>query len=334
VTNLADVLSQNEIDALLAQLSSGEVDADDIKVEQQDKKIKLYDFKSPKKLAKDQLRTLQIIHENFARALNTFLSGYLRTYIHAEVKNVEELSYYEFSNSVVNPAVLSIVNFQPLSGQIIVDLSPTIAFNIIDRILGGSGKPFKESRTFTEIELTLIKKLKRQIIDLMEQPWENVIELSPKLDKIETNSQFAQIVSPNETIALITLSLRIGDVEGLLNICLPHLVIEPIIEKLSTKFWFASISKSVTEEDREKLQKRVEKTQVDLMAELASTHITVRHFLEMQIGDVIELDTPSDGEVKLYVGDKMKFRAVPGTSNNRLAVKIISTEVKGDESDE
>ncbi|SMP47328.1 flagellar motor switch protein FliM [Anoxynatronum buryatiense] len=331
---MADVLSQSEIDALLAQLSSGEVDADEMKDVQQDKKIKLYDFKSPKKLAKDQLRTLQIIHENFARSLNTFLSGYLRTYIHAEVKNVEELSYYEFSNSVVNPAVLSIVNFQPLSGQIIVDLSPSIAFNIIDRILGGSGKPFNESRTFTEIELTLIKKLKRQIIALMEQPWENVVELNPKLDKIETNSQFAQIVSHNETIALVTLSLRIGEVEGLLNICLPHLVIEPIIDKLSTRFWFASISKSVTEDDKLKLQKRVEKTRVEIGAELAHTHITVRHFLEMQVGDVIGLDTPTDGELILYVGDKMKYRGVPGTSNNHLAVRITSKEERGDELDE
>ncbi len=328
---MADVLSQNEIDALLAQLSSGEVDAEEMKDVKQDKKIKLYDFKSPKKLAKDQLRTLQIIHENFARALNTFLSGYLRTYIHAEVKNVEELSYYEFSNSVVNPAVLSIVNFQPLTGQIIVDLSPSIAFNIIDRILGGSGKPFNESRTFTEIELTLIKKLKRQIISLMEQPWENVIELDPKLDKIETNSQFAQIVSPNETIALVTLSLRIGEVEGLLNICLPHLVIEPIIDKLSTRFWFASISKAVTEEDREKLQKRIEKSQIDVMAELSHTFITVRDFLEMQVGDVIGLDTPTDGEVTLFVGDKMKYVGVPGINNNKLSVKITSKQEKGDE---
>ncbi len=331
---MADVLSQNEIDALLAQLSSGEVDAEEMKDVKQEKKIKVYDFKSPKKLAKDQLRTLQIIHENFARALNTFLSGYLRTYIHAEVKNVEELSYYEFSNSVVNPAVLSIVNFQPLSGQIIVDLSPAIAFNIIDRILGGSGKPFNESRTFTEIELTLIKKLKRQVIALMEQPWENVIELEPKLDKIETNSQFAQIVSPNETIALVTLSLRIGEVEGLLNICLPHLVIEPIIDKLSTKFWFASISKAVTEDDREKLQRRIEKTQVEMMAELSHTYITVRDFLDMQVGDVIRLDNPTDGEVTLYVGDKMKYIGIPGTSNNKLAVKVISKQEKGDENDE
>ncbi|SDY91479.1 flagellar motor switch protein FliM [Tindallia californiensis] len=331
---MADVLSQNEIDALLAQLSSGEVDADEMKDEKEESKVKLYDFRSPKKLAKDQLRTLQIIHENFARALNTFLSGYLRTYIHAEVINVEELTYYEFSNSVVNPAVLSIVNFEPLSGQVIIDLSPSIAFNIIDRILGGSGKPFNESRTFTEIELTLLKRLKRQVTDLMIDPWENVIELNPKLDKIETNPQFAQIVSPNETIALVTLSLKIGDLEGMINICLPHIVLEPIIDKLSTKFWFASASKTVTEEDRKKLQNRLEKTSVELIAEIASTHITVKDFLQLQIGDVIELDTTLDSELLFYVGDRAKYSALPGTSNNKMAVKIVSKELEGEEDDE
>ena len=331
---MADVLSQSEIDALLAQLSSGEVDADDMKEDKEEVKIKLYDFRSPKKLAKDQLKTLQIIHENFARALNTFLSGYLRTYIQAEVINVEELTYYEFSNSVVNPAVLSIVNFDPLSGQVIIDMSPTIAFNIIDRILGGSGKPFNESRTFTEIELTLLKRLKRQVTDLLIDPWENVIELSPKFEKIETNSQFAQIVSPNETIALVTLSLKIGDVEGMMNICLPHIVLEPIIDKLSTKFWFASVNKTVTEDDRQKLQSRIEKTNVDIVAEIAHTHITVKDFIQLQVGDVIELDTPVENEVLLYVGDKAKYTALPGTSSNKLAVKIVGKELKGEENDE
>lgn len=334
MATLADVLSQNEIDALLSQLSSGEVDADEMRDEKEESKVKLYDFRSPKKLAKDQLKTLQIIHENFARALNTFLSGYLRTYIHAEVINVEEITYYEFSNSVVNPAVLSIVNFEPLSGQVIIDLSPVIAFNIIDRILGGSGKPFNESRTFTEIELTLLKRLKRQVSELLIDPWENVIELSPRFEKIETNPQFAQIVSPNETIALVTLNLKIGDVEGMLNICLPHIVLEPIIDKLSTKFWFASVSKTVTEEDRQKLQNRIEKTNVDIIAEIAHTHITVKDFIQLQIGDVIELDTPVESEVLLYVGDKAKYTAVPGTSSNKLAVKIVGKELKGEEDDE
>jgi len=315
-------MSQNEIDELLKALSTGEVTVDEIKEENPEKKVRLYDFKSPKKLAKDQLRTLQIIHENFSRMLNTFLSGYLRSYVQAEVISVEELSYYEFSNSIVNPSLLSIINFTPLSGQIIIDLSPSIAFTIIERILGGSGKYYDEIRTLTEIETTIVKKLMRQILDIMIDPWENVIELQPKLDKIETNSQFTQIVSPNETVALITLNLKIGEIEGMLNVCIPHIVIEPILDKLSTKFWFSSVNKTVTEEDKKTLQKRVEKSKVNLSAQLGSTHITVRDFLELQIGDVIGLDKAANEELEFEVGNKLKFYGVPGTVKNKMAIRI------------
>ncbi|AOY77309.1 flagellar motor switch protein FliM [Clostridium formicaceticum] len=331
---MSDVLSQNEIDALLLALNSGELDAEEIKEEKQERKTKSYDFKSPKKLAKDQLRTLQIIHENFSRTLNTFLSGYLRSYVQAEVSSVEELSYYEFSNSIANPAVLSIVNFQPLTGQIMIDLSSSIAFTLIDRILGGSGKNYEESRTFTEIEIMLIKKFMRQILDLMIDPWENVIELQPSLEKIETNSQFAQIVSPNETIALITLNITIGDVMGMMNLCIPHIVIEPILTKLSTKFWFSSVSKTVTEEDKQSLKKRVEKSKVNIAAQLGSTYITVRDFLELQMGDVIVLDKLANEEIEILVGDKRKYFGIPGTVKNKIAIKVTKIDKGGDELDE
>ncbi|WP_026476010.1 flagellar motor switch protein FliM [Alkaliphilus transvaalensis] len=331
---MSDILSQNEIDALLKAIGTGEVDVEEIKEDKQEKKVRSYDFKSPKKLAKDQLRTLQIIHENFSRVLNTFLSGYLRSYIHTEVLNVEELSYYEYSNSIVNPAVLGVVNPYPLSGQIVLEISPSIAFTFIDRILGGLGKNFDEKRSFTEIEATLIKKLMKQILDLMIDPWENVIELQPKLDKIETNSQFIQIVSPNETVALITLSLKIGEVEGMMNVCIPHIVIEPILEKLSTKFWFSSISKSVTETDKLTLKKRVEKSNINISAVLGSTRITVKDFLELQKGDVIMLDNLVNREIELLVGNKQKYYGVPGTAKNRLAVRITRIDKKGDELDD
>ncbi len=330
---MADVLSQNEIDSLLQALSTGELDVEDIQDDEQDARIRSYDFKSPKKLAKDQLRTLQIIHENFSRMLNTFLSGYLRSYVQTEVTSVEELSYYEFSNSIVNPAVISIINFHPLTGQILLDLSPSIAFTLIDRILGGSGKNYEETRTFTEIEITLIKKLMKQMLTLMIDPWENVIELQPTLEKMETNSQFAQIVSPNETVALITLNLKIGDVEGMLNICIPHIVIEPILSKLSTKFWFSSISKTASEEDKYSLKNRVKKSRINVSIQLGSTYITVKEFLGLQKGDVILLDKSTKDEIEVLVGEKRKYFAIPGTINNKIAIKITKIDKEGDELD-
>lgn len=329
---MSDILSQNEIDSLLKALNTGEVDMTEIREDQTENKAKKYDFKSPKKLAKDQLKTLQIIHENFSRTLNTFLSGYLRTYVQTEVLSVEELSYYEFSNSIVNPAILSIIDFYPLSGQIIIDISSTIAFTLIDRILGGQGKGMQESRSFTEIEITLIKNIVKQLTDLMINPWENVIELEPKLEKIETNSQFAQIISPNETTALITLNLKIGETEGFLNICIPHIVIEPILPKLSTKFWFSNISKQVTEMDKCVLEKRLVNSSVNVNVELGYTYITVKEFLGLQLGDVIILDNSASKELEINIGNKHKYFGVPGTVKNKVAIKITRVvEERGDE---
>lgn len=328
---LPDVLSQNEIDALLQALSTGEADAQEIQNETKESKIKKYDFRRPDKFAKDQLRTLQMIHENFARLLNTFLSGYLRSLVHVNVLNVEQLSNYEFTNSILNPAVLGIIDFAPLDGQIILDIAPDIAFVFIDRILGGNGRPLGEVRNFTEIEISLLKKLITQIIKLLKEPWENVMEISPKLEKIETNSQFAQIVSPSETIALITLNIKIGEVEGMINFCIPHLVIEPILPKLNTRFWFTSMNKEQTPEDEEIISTRVEKTKVTIRAVLGSTLITVGDFIDLQVGDVIQLDTPINEDVKIYVKDQLKYYGKPGIKKKKMAVKVEEIVEKGDE---
>jgi flagellar motor switch protein FliM len=329
---LSEILSQSEIDALLEALNTGEVDVQEIKEETKEKKIKKYDFKSPKKLAKDQLRTLHIIHENYSRILNTFLSGYLRSYIQIDVLSVEELSYYEFSNSISNPAMLSIVDFNPLPGQIIFEVSTSLAFCIIDRILGGNGNYQGEIRSFTEIELTILNKLIRQIIKLFIEPWENVIELLPKLDKIETNSQFAQIVSPNETVALVTLKAKIGEIEGLINICIPHIVLEPILPKLSTKFWFSTTTnKTITDEEKNMLQKRLKRANIQLSVILAETNITVEEFLNLQVGDVIGLNKNIKEGLEIKVGNKVKFLGNPGSKKNKYAVKITKVFEKGDD---
>ena len=328
---MSDVLSQNEIDALLQALSTGEVDVTEIKHESKEKKVKKYDFRRPDKFAKDQLRTLQIIHENYSRLLNTFLSGYLRSLIQIDVLTVEQLTYYEFSNSISNPAVLGIVEFSPLNGQIIIEITPDIAFVMIDRILGGNGKVVEETRSFTEIETTLLKKILKQMARLFKEPWENVVNLEPSLEKIESNSQFAQIISPNETIALITLNIKIGDVEGMINICIPHIVIESILSQLSTKFWFTTMNKERTLEDEKMLAHRVEKTKVFLRAVLGSTNITVNDFIDLQVGDVIQLDTLTTDHVKIYVEDKIKYLGKPGLKKNKISVQITDVYKKGDE---
>ncbi|KPU28208.1 flagellar motor switch protein FliM [Caloranaerobacter sp. TR13] len=331
---MSEVLSQSEIDALLKALTSGEVDVKEIKEEAKEKKIKKYDFRNPQKIAKDQMRTLGIIHDKLARLLQTFLSGYLRASVNVEVLTIDQYVFSEFSNAISNPAFLSIINFNPLSGQVILDISPNIAYAVIDRLLGGNGSNIDLNRSFTEIELVLLKQVFYRIRDIITQAWENILELKPSLEKIETNSQFIQIVSPSETIVLITLNIKIGETEGMANICIPHLTIEPILNKLSTKLWYSTNNKDIDSTEMEIVEKRIKKVKVPLIAEIGSTMITVKDLLDLRVGDVIKLNKTRNSELDIKVGSKTKFYGVPGTKNNKMAVKITRVKKDGEDIDD
>jgi len=328
---VGDILSQNEIDRLLAQLNAGELDVKEFTKETAEKKVRNHDFRSPSKFAKDHIRTLSIINENYARLLTNFLSGYLRTLVQVDVQTVQPLQYSEFTNSIANPAVLGIVNFDPLPGSIIFEINPAIAYSLIDRILGGKGAGIDKVRGFTEIELAILMRLMTQMLSLMKEPWENVTDIRPSLDRIETNAQFAQLMSPNEMVALVTFTAKIGEVEGFFNICIPHMVVEPVMPKLSTKLWFSLIEKGSTEESRQSIEMRVRETDIPVIAVLGRTTLSVREFLMLQEGDVLMLNTNINGKLEVYTGDILKFYGKPGVRNKKNAVKI--TEIVRSEDD-
>lgn len=330
---MSDILSQNEIDDLLKALSSGDINVEEISSTEEEiteRNIRNYDFRRPNKFAKDHIRTLTIIHENFARLVTNYLSGYLRALVQVDVISVEQLTYHEFSNSIANPVILGIVELNPLSGSIILEMAPNIAYSLIDRILGGKGGSMERTRTFTEIELSIIEKLIGQILNNLKEPWETVIQIKPRLEKIETNSQFAQIISPNETVALVTLSTRIGEVEGMMNICIPHLTIEPVMHKLTTKSWFTANEKEDTEESRHVIEERMDLVKVPIKVILGNTELTVSDFLDLQVGDVIQLDTDLNSKLKVMVGEIHKFNAKPGVKKNRVSIKILDV-IRGED---
>ncbi len=329
---MTEVMSQSEIDDLLSALDSGEIKVSDIEEKKEEKKVRSYDFLRPDKFGKEHLKTLEVIHENFGRLLNNFLSGYLRTIIEIEVLNSESLIFSEFINAISNPAILGIIDFSPLEGEIILDFSSDIAFAMIERILGGNIDNVNiEKRSLTEIEMTLVRNIIVKFINLLVEPWSNIIELSPRLDNIETNSQFAQIISPSESMALITLSVKMGPVEGLINICYPHYVLEPILSNLSSKLWFNNTGKkNLTEEERQSIEKKVEDSVLNVVAELGSSVITVNELLSLSRGDIIVLDRKVEDELTVKVGNKVKFKAFPGKKNNNVAIKIKEVFEEGE----
>lgn len=328
---MGEVLSQSEIDELFKALNTGEINVNDMQEANEQKGVKVYDFTRPSKFSKEQLRTLEIIFENYARLISTYLSGHLRTMVTVEVMNAEAVTYSEFSNALINPVILAVTDFRPLKGSILLELSPNVGYTIIDRVLGGSGIGLTNIREFTDIERVILEKIFVQFVQLLQEPWQNVVELDPVLEKIETNSQVVQIISPNEIIALVTLNIKIGNVAGMMNICIPHLVIESIMDKLNTKFWFAQKEQELGPSYEEYIQKMIQKSRVPVRAVLGKTHITVSEFLDLMRTDIIKLDKDIDSDLDIYVGNILKFTGTPGEYKNKVAIKINQVITREDE---
>lgn len=326
---MGDVLSQNEIDNLLAALSSGELDADEFR-ENSEKQIKNYDFARPSKFSKEHLRTLNFIFEHYARLLSTNLPAYLRKNVQVEVINSEAVQYFEFTNALSNPVLLGIVDFTPLEGNIIIELADNLGYAIVDRMLGGGGYPLEKIRDFSEIELTIIERIFTICANLLREPWANVIQVQPRLLRIETNSQFAQVISPNDMISIVTLNIKIGNIEGMMNICLPYVCLEKVIDKLNTKYWFSTMQMNDDKIYHEEIETSISKAKIPLRVVLGKSSISVNDFANMQKGDIIKLSTKVEDELAVYVGNLNKFTALPGASSGSYAVKISSI-IRGEE---
>lgn len=331
---MSEVLSQSEIDALLSALQSGEVDVDTIRREESGKKIRIYDFRRPSKFSKDQLYTLEVIYDNYCRLITTYLSGSLRSRVIAKVVSVDQVTYEEFTRSVPNPTILNIMSIPPLEGKAILEINPIIGFSIIDRLFGGPGLSTVKGRPLTEIERSVMEKVSEKLLSLFGEAWGSLLKLDAYLESIEINPQFTQVLSPLEMVIIITLNVQIGETEGFVNICLPCLMLEPYSEKLNTKFWFTGISQMASESWSQHLRRIVEKTSLPVSVVLGKSTISVSDLLELQVGDVINLEQKRDQEVGIYVEAKLKYYGKPGLIGNKVAVQVTNLYQEGNEDDE
>ena len=326
---MGEVLSQNEIDNLLAALSTGEIDVEQMQ-DAAERQVKNYDFRRPAKFSKEHLRTLEIIFEHYGRLVSTNLPVYLRRNVQVNVASSETVTFSEFTNALANPVVLGIVNFAPLAGNIIMEMSTNLGYAMIDRMLGGQGLPLDKTREFSEIELSIIEKILIICMQLMREPWRNVLAINPVMDRLETNSQFAQIISPNDMVALVTLNVKIGDVQGYMNICLPFFTLEEIMDKLNTRYWYANMQQGKDENYDQYIESLIRRVDVPIKAVLGKSVISVNDFVNLQIGDVIRLDTHVEDELSVYVGNIRKFTALPGASKENYAVRVTTVIREGE----
>lgn len=329
-----DVLSQNEIDALLSALSTGEMSAEEMKKEEETRKVRVYDFKRALRFSKDQIRSLTRIHENFARLLTTYFSAQLRTYVQINVMSVDQIPFEEFISSIPNMTLINIFDVSPLEGNILMEVNPNVAYSMLERLMGGFGASSGKTDNMTEIETKILTNLFERSFDSLREAWSGLIDIDPYLKEMEVNPQFLQMISPNETVIVISFNIMIGESSGMINMCIPHIVLEPIIPNLSVQYWMQTNKKEPTAEQSVELERRIKNATLPIVADLGKGQISIEDFLHLQLGDVISLDTSIEEPLTIRIGDKPKFTAQPGKLRNRMAVQILEILNTGEDDDD
>lgn len=324
---MSGVLSQKEIDELLSAIASGDdsfdSESENNSSDEKESNARIYNFRTANKFPKEQMRTLLLIFENYSRRLAIFLSGRLRVLCEVEVASIEEQSFSEFNNSIPSPAVLAIANMPPLQGNVMYEISPAIAYEIISRLFGGAGQDNDSYKPFTEIEISILERMVRSMMKTMDDSWEKVIKLTSHLERIETSSQFAQIVENSEPIAIVTMNVKIGEVSDTINLCIPHIAVQPISKQLAMRKWYADhLQNANTKINTETINKQLSNTFLTLHSVFDDTTATVKEILNLQVGDVIRIDHSVDKAVTVKIEHIPKIKGVVGMHGSKYAVKI------------
>lgn len=320
---MADVLSQSEIDALLSALSTGSLEPDELQKEEEKHKVKVYDFRSPQKFSKDHIRTLELIHDNYARIISNFLTAQLRKNVKVKIETVEQITYEEFIHSIPNPTIMTMFRMPPLTGTILFETNPQFSFQIIDVLLGGTGERNTVSKEFSDIDKNIMMQITSGMISNLKLAWEDILNVEPEVESLETNPAINQTLAPNEPVALVTFSVEMGKSNTFINICIPYLSIEKVLDKLVVQYWFQNEKDALGDEVREKIEEGLNPVEIEMSAELGCTHLTIDDFLNLSRGDIIRLDNKCTSPIKIYVEDQECYYARPGITGKNLGVAVL-----------
>ena len=328
---MSDILSQEEVDALLSAVSAGDAGAGAAKAstgsavaespEDDKRSIQIYDFRRPDRVSKDQMRTLQNLHEGYARIFSTTMTSYLRTLVEIELVSVDQLTYSEFIMSISNPSCIYVFQMEPLEGNAIFEINPSLVYYMVDRLFGGQGKTMEQNRELTTIEESVMIKITERALANLKDVWEHVGIFNPKIVNYETNPQFVQIAPPSETVILISLEVRMANGSGLISLCFPFMVLESVIGKLSGESWM--VSQRVSTRETEKIvRKEIESRQVNVAAEIGTLSLTIRDLLQLKTGDVLWTDKTIESRLGIRLNGQLKMEGKPGLVGRRKAVQV------------
>jgi flagellar motor switch protein FliM len=323
---LAKILTQDEIDALLTTVSSSEPSDSSSIVpvadSEESRSIATYDFKHPNRVSKDQVRTLENMHDNLAAQIGSTLSALLRTMVDVDLISVDQINFSEYIMSLVSPSCSYTISAPPLEGLCILDFNPTLTFAFIDRMFGGGQKILEIERELTGIEKAAMAKIAGKVCRDLEKSWENIVPIKIEQKSFETNPQFIRIVPAGETVIVVSLQLKLFNTTGLMTICYPYVSLERILPKLTAQSWIDATKRKNLEISRVTNRENLTNISVDVALVLARTKLRMRDFLKLKVGDVITTDTKINAPSELMVGMKKKYLCRPGLFGRRRACKI------------
>lgn len=331
-----EVLSQAEVESLLTAMETGGGGASKPTTStarrsappsslpaKPREKVTAYDFKRPERVGKEQMRALQTLHEGFGRNFGAALSALLRTIVEVKLTSVDQLTYSEFVFSLENPTCFNLLRAAPLEGNLILDINPSILYPIIDRLLGGGREmgPLAR-RPLTEIELRLVSRITDKFLHELHRAWENVVELELSVERVESNPQLVQIVPPNEVVVLISFELTIGELRGMMNLCIPFNSIERIGAKLSSNTWATYGKRQASAETIRQISGSLQGSLIELVVHLAETSITTADMIGLRVGDIITTDKDVHTPIAVSVEGVPKFTAKAGAYKGHKAIQI------------
>ncbi len=327
-----DVLSQAEVESLISAMEAAPPPPKPAQAAapqparvpaKQREKVITYDFKRPERVGKEQMRALQSLHEGFGRNFGAALSALLRAIVEVKLTSVDQLTYSEFVFSLENPTCFNLLRAEPLEGYLILDLNPSILYPIVDRLLGGGkdGGPITR-RPLTEIELRLVSRITGLFLQELKHAWENVLPLVLSVDRVESNPQLVQIVPPNEVVILVSFEVAMGDLRGMINLCIPFNAIERVSSKLAANSWASYNRSGATPQSRAQIGRRLDRSQVDVVVTVAETQLTTGDLLGLRVGDIITTDKDVRLPLEVAVQGVNKYLASGGALKGNKAFRV------------
>ncbi len=321
---MAEILSQDEIDALLEVVEDEDINPEELEKSSdilEQRQITLYDFKRPNRVSKEQLRSIKAIHDKMARNLASNISSLMRSIVEIQLHSVDQMTYGEFLMSLPSPTSFNVFSLKPLDGKGVIEINPSIVFPMIDRLLGGPGMPFDTNREFTDIELNLLDQILRVITQNMKEIWSPIMDLYPVIEAKESSPNVVQIVAQNEIVIMVVMEIVIGQTSGMMNICYPVISIESLLPKLASRDLMLSETSGRKSRNRE-LRALIRGARIELEAVLGYAKLNMKEILDLEVGDIIKLNRAADDSVMVKVDGREKFVAEFGVKRYRRCIKI------------